>query len=194
VPEDVGGTPFSDGWEPNEDHDRGGADEEFATVVFDEDFVRSARIHEPSAVERLLAAAEARAEAFEAEARRGRARGPRPDDDLYQDPYGRELGDPDFDEDLYDPDVLDDGYGRARPYGARARWHRTVAWLLALVMGIGMVALAFTAVYRGASSSGRQDRVPPASTEVNKTPSNAQTTGAPVEPSRPAVTAAPHTP
>ena len=72
-------------------------------------------------------------------------------------------------DDLYDPDILEDGYGR-RPYGAPARWHRPVAWVLALVMGVGMVALAFTAVYRGASS-GRQDIVPtPASTGVGKTP------------------------
>ena len=35
--------------------------------------------------------------------------------------------------------------------------------MLALVMGIGMVALAFTAVYRGASGN-RQDQVPPPAT------------------------------
>uniref|UniRef100_UPI000AEF2297 SCO2584 family spore wall biosynthesis protein n=2 Tax=Streptomyces TaxID=1883 RepID=UPI000AEF2297 len=55
MPDDVGGKPFPDGWEP--DDDRGGADEDFASVVFDEDFVRSAPVHEPTAVERLLAAA-----------------------------------------------------------------------------------------------------------------------------------------
>ncbi|MFI6348989.1 hypothetical protein [Streptomyces sp. NPDC050560] len=165
MPEDVGGSPFPDGWEP--DDDRGGADEEFASVVFDEDFVRAATIHEPTAVERLLAAAEARAEASEAEGRRARARGPHPDEEPPEDfftggPGG--FGAHEFDDGLYDPDVLDDGYGR--PRGHRARWHRTVAWMLALVMGVGMVALAFTAVYRGASG-GRQDRVPaPASTEV----------------------------
>ncbi|MGW3628461.1 SCO2584 family spore wall biosynthesis protein, partial [Streptomyces sp. NPDC000880] len=57
MPDDVGGKPFPDGWEP--DDDRGGADEDFASVVFDEDFVRAAEIHEPTAVERLLAAAQA---------------------------------------------------------------------------------------------------------------------------------------
>ncbi|GAA2227589.1 hypothetical protein GCM10010232_11600 [Streptomyces amakusaensis] len=61
MPDDVGGRPFPDGWEP--DDDRGGADEDFAPVVFDEDFVKAALIREPSAVERLLAAAQARAEA-----------------------------------------------------------------------------------------------------------------------------------
>ncbi len=171
MPEDVGGTPFPDGSEPDDDH-HGSADEEFAAVVFDEDFVRSAPVHEPTAVERLLAAAEARAEASEAEARRARTRRARSDDDFYDDPYdpdGSRGHDQEYDDDLYDPDLLEDGYGR-RPYGAPARWHRPVAWLLALVMGVGMVALAFTAVYRGASS-GRHDRVPaPASTEVKKSP------------------------
>ena len=50
-----------------------------------------------------------------------------------------------------------------RPYRGQARWHRPVAWMLALLMGIGMVALAFTAVYRGASGN-RQDPVPPPAT------------------------------
>ena len=59
MPEDVGGTPFPDGWEPDDDHDRGVSDEEFASVVFDEAFVRAAVVHEPTAVERLLAAAQA---------------------------------------------------------------------------------------------------------------------------------------
>jgi hypothetical protein len=171
VPEDVGGTPFPDGGEPDDEH-RGGADEEFAAVVFDEDFVRGAPIHEPTAVERLLAAAEARAEASEAEARRGRTRRPRSDDDFYDgfEGDGRPSRDQEFDDDLYDPDLLEDGYGRRPRYGAPARWHRPVAWVLALVMGVSMVALAFVAVYRGASA-GRQDPAPaPASTGVGKTP------------------------
>ncbi|MFF2845770.1 hypothetical protein ACFVT5_05505 [Streptomyces sp. NPDC058001] len=172
MPDDVGGTPFPDGREPDDDHDRGGADEEFASVVFDEEFVRSARIHEPTAVERLLAAAEARAEASEAEARRARARGAGRDDEYPEgfgpddvSPYGHEHG---FDDDLYDPDLVEDRYARHGGSLVHARWHRPVAWLLALVMGVGMVALAFAAVYRGASS-GRQDQVPPpASTEVEQ--------------------------
>ncbi|MFG2496998.1 hypothetical protein ACGFSB_02100 [Streptomyces sp. NPDC048441] len=168
MPEDVGGTPsFPDGWEPDDDRDRGGADEEFASVVFDEDFVRSAKVHEPTAVERLLAAAQARAEASDAEARRARTRGPggeSSEDDLYEDGFGPEDGgefghDPDLD-DVYDREFSDEGYGRQSGYGSHNRWHRPVAWMLAVLMGIGMVALAFTAVYRGASS-GRQDRIPP---------------------------------
>lgn len=182
MPEDVGGSPFPDGWEPDDDRDHGDADEEFASVVFDEDFVRAAEIHEPTAVERLLAAAQARAEASEAEARRGRARrrgphgtdGPGPDDadDYPYEGYGTgEFGrDGDLDDydDLGDPEFLQDGRGRYGRRGAKVRWHRPVAWMLALLLGIGMVAFAFAAVYRGAAS-GRQDRIPPpATTEVEQ--------------------------
>ncbi len=176
MPEDVGGTPFGDGREPDDDRDRGGMDEEFASVVFDEAFVRAAVVHEPTAVERLLAAAQARADAQEAEARRARSRGARGDDERYEDGFlpdggtgfghGREL------DDLDDTEILEGRYGARGPYGRvygkGARWHRPVAWMLALVMGIGMVALAFTAVYRG-SSSGRQEPMPPpASTGVEQ--------------------------
>ncbi|SDC10537.1 hypothetical protein [Streptomyces prasinopilosus] len=159
VPEDVGGTPFPDGGEPDDDHDRGVSDEEFASVVFDEAFVGAAAIHEPSAVERLLAAARARAEASEAEARRTR-----PTTDRY-DGHGRRHRDDDVTGWDDDPDGPEDDHGRPGPYGRQVRWHRPVAWMLALVMGVGMVALAFSAVYRGSSAGSRQDPVPsPAST------------------------------
>ncbi|MFD4688244.1 hypothetical protein, partial [Streptomyces sp. NPDC058461] len=159
VPEDVGGTPFPDGWEPDDDHDRGVSDEEFASVVFDEAFVQAAAVHEPTAVERLLAAAQARAEASEAEARRSRR-------DRYDDLHGpaahrRHGPDGGFDdEDEYaddpdDPDGWDGRHGLFGTYGKQVRWHRPVAWLLALLMGVGMVVLAFAAVYRGASSHSR---------------------------------------
>ncbi|GAA3304319.1 SCO2584 family spore wall biosynthesis protein [Streptomyces cinereospinus] len=191
MPEDVGGTPFPDGWEPDDDHDRGVSDEEFASVVFDEAFVRAAVVHEPTAVERLLAAAQARAEASEAEARRAHGRGDRYDDGYGPDGPGGFGHDPDFD-DLDGTDLFDGHDGPAGPYGKHVRWHRPVAWLLALVMGVGMVALAFAAVYRSASSS-RQDRVPPpASTGLEH--------GTPAAPpasadhSRPAVPAVPRTP
>ncbi|MFF4171186.1 hypothetical protein [Streptomyces sp. NPDC001744] len=163
MPDDVGGRPFQNGGDPEDSVDRGGADEVHAAVVFDEEFVRAAPVHEPSAVERLLAAAQARAEA---EAARARAGGPA-DDDLHG-------GDPDLPGPVYEPDDIGDDdspYGRhggaLRPYRGRARWHRPVAWVLALVMGVGMVALAFSAVYRGAAAN-RQDRVPsPATTGVD---------------------------
>lgn len=204
MPEDVGGTPFPDGWEPDDDRDRGGADEEFASVVFDEDFVRAAVIHEPTAVERLLAAAQARADASEAEARRARTRGARSDDERYEDGFGPDdHGDFDHDSDLDDPDdteVLEGRYGvpgmYGRPYGRQTRWHRPVAWILALVMGVGMVALAFTAVYRGASS-GRQEQVPsPASSGLEQGREKVTGTGpsASADYSQPAVSAVPRTP
>ncbi|NUK02070.1 hypothetical protein HRW23_19670 [Streptomyces lunaelactis] len=180
MPDDVGGRPFPDGWEP--DDDRGGADEDFASVVFDEDFVRAAEIHEPTAVERLLAAAQARAEA---EATRARSGGGPGDDEPYDDAYGpggygRERAYDDDNEAAHPNDAYTGPYGRhggaLRPYRGSARWHRPVAWILALLMGIGMVALAFTAVYRGAAGN-RQDRVPPpATTGVDSTPTNGSAT------------------
>jgi hypothetical protein len=169
VPEDVGGTPFPDGWEPDDDHDRGVSDEEFASVVFDEAFVQAAQVHEPTAVERLLAAAQARREASEAEARRARARGDHYADGYDPDEHGDFDHDPDWDDgdDLDDADHSDGRYGRPG-YGKQIRWHRPVAWVLALLMGVGMVALAFTAVYRGASSGGRDQVPPPASTGLEQ--------------------------
>lgn len=162
VPDDVGGRPFQDGGDPEDSVDRGGADEVYADVVFDEDFVRAATVHEPTAVERLLAAAQARAEA---EAARARAGGGQGDDDLY-DPKTP----------TYEPDDIGDDaspYGRhggaLRPYRGSARWHRPVAWVLALLMGIGMVVLAFSAVYRGAAAN-RQDQIPPPATTGVDTP------------------------
>ncbi len=135
------------------------SDEEFASVVFDEAFVRAAAVHEPTAVERLLAAAQARAEASEAEARRARA-GRERYDDGYGD-FGRDPDDHGFDGPDDDVDPLDRPYGAPASYGKQVRWHRPVAWMLALVMGVGMVALAFAAVYRGASAGDDRDRVPP---------------------------------
>jgi hypothetical protein len=201
VPEDVGGTPFPDGWEPDDDRDRGGADEEFASVVFDEDFVRAAVIHEPTAVERLLAAAQARAEASEAEARRARTRRTRGDDERYEDGFGPDdRGDFGHDPDLDDTDALEGRYGApgtyGRPYGKQTRWHRPVAWILALVMGIGMVALAFTAVYRGASSGHQDQPPPPASTGLEQGQDKVTGTGpsASADSAQPALSAVPRTP
>ncbi|MGW1796833.1 SCO2584 family spore wall biosynthesis protein [Streptomyces sp. NPDC001984] len=189
MPEDVGGTPFPDGWEPDDDHDRGVSDEEFASVVFDEAFVRAAVVHEPTAVERLLAAAQARAEASEAEARRAHATGER-----YEDGYDADHHDPGHDRDLDEPvgpDAPDDRYG-AGPYGKHVRWHRPVAWALALMMGVGMVALAFAAVYRSASSSDREQVPQPASTGLEQGSAAAPSVSADSNP--PAVSAIPRSP
>ncbi|WP_309096742.1 hypothetical protein [Streptomyces sp.] len=192
VPEDVGGTPFPDGREPDDDHDRGVSDEEFASVVFDEAFVRAAVVHEPTAVERLLAAAQARAEASEAEAaRRAHLRGERYDDGYGPDGPGAYGRDPDLD-DLDEPGLLEDHYGDGGPYSKQVRWHRPVAWLLALVMGIGMVALAFTAVYRGASSNREGPVPPPASTGLEQGGGAAPSASA--DYSQPAVSVIPRTP
>ncbi|MFE9632976.1 hypothetical protein [Streptomyces sp. NPDC006463] len=164
MPDDVGGKPFPDDGEP--DDDRGGADKDFASVVFDEAFVRNAEIHEPSAAERQRAADRARAEA---EAARAGAGGWTGDDDYDSYAYGHPDG--------YGSDggwEYERGNGSAggpygayggslRPYRGRSPWLRPVAWVLAFVMGLGMVALAFSAVYR--SAAGETDPAPaPAST------------------------------
>ncbi|GHA69046.1 hypothetical protein ACIQRS_10865 [Streptomyces termitum] len=188
MPDDVGGKPSPNGWEP--DDERGGAAEGRWDVVFDEDFVRAAAFHEPSAVERLLAAAQARAEA-ETEAARARTGRRTADEDPYgdaRDPHGP----------TYEPDDIGDDaspYGRhggaLRPYRGSARWHRPVAWVLALLMGVGMVALAFSAVYRGAVGN-EQDQVPPASTGVDQ-PTPAPTASPAAGPPVPVLTGTPAT-
>ncbi|RST10632.1 hypothetical protein E2C00_06955 [Streptomyces sp. WAC05374] len=195
MPDDVGGKPFPDGWEP--DDDRGGSDEDFASVVFDEDFVRAAAFHEPTAVERLLAAAQARADA---EAARSGTGGAAADEERYDDGYGRgghpvRYGDGPGDSDG-DGDPYGAHGGALRPYRPSSRWHRPVAWVLAVVMGVGMVALAFTAVYRG-SSGGRGGQVPaPASSGIDTPPPTPATTApsASAQYSGPPVPAVPRTP
>lgn len=197
MPEDVGGTPFPDGWDPDDDHDRGVSDEEFASVVFDEAFIRAAAVHEPTAVERLLAAAQARAEASEAEARRAHGGGERYEDGYGTDARGGFGHDPELDE-LDDTDDVAYGerrYGTPGTYGKQVRWHRPVAWMLALVMGIGMVALAFTAVYRGASSGGgSRDQVPPPPASTGLEQGGAPSPSVSADHSQPAISATPRMP
>ncbi|MER5478047.1 hypothetical protein ABT026_13885 [Streptomyces sp. NPDC002734] len=223
--EDVGGTPFPDGGGPDDDQDRGAPDDEFAPVVFDEDFVRAAPVHEPTAVERLVAAAQARAEASEAEAaRRARlAGGPGHDEDRHDEATGPEelglahippgLGGPDAPFREFVARTGQDPGGPGMPGGDAAadfapglfgrpggsvrpgRWHRPVAWVLALVMGMGMVALAFSAVHRG--SAGQTGQVPPpVSTRPTPAPAPDTAVGpsASAEYSRPPVQAVPRTP
>ncbi|MGH3324185.1 MAG: hypothetical protein ACRDOV_07120 [Streptomyces sp.] len=265
MPDDLRGQPFPDGEEPEYRH-HGAADDEFASVVFDEDFVRSAAVHEPTAVERILAAAQSHAES---ETARG-----------FEDGYGYGPGgegefdpelDPDVDADLdidmeMDVDIDDDpddegrfdrsdyseyvepadgdetghdgpygpfgphspygphsphaAYSSSGPFGAfghhrhpgprfdvaeehgsdyrppfrthraaprpygggHVRWQRPIAWLLAVVMGIGMLALALSAVYRGTSGQ-RQDPAPPPATSEADSSARAHHSGSAVSPS-----------
>ncbi|MFE2105099.1 hypothetical protein ACFXAF_04380 [Kitasatospora sp. NPDC059463] len=167
--DDVGGLPYPDG------ADHGGADDEFATVVFDEAFVRSAAVHEPTAKERQLAAAEARFEpdttgpgwAYDAPAGDGlplelRSYPSRLDDDhLYPDPWtgpGRASGR--RRPRRWRPGGFDPvGAGRGR-YVAQQRWHRPVAWVLAVIMGVSLVAVAVAAIYQGVGGAGGTPRRP----------------------------------
>lgn len=118
-------------------------DDEFASVVFDEDFIRSAAVHEPSAIERMLAAAQAVAAADTVIEGGGSGPGPEWEEDSGADGNGLP--------------------SERRSYRGPGPWHRTIAWLLAVLMGIGVVALTFAAVYRG-TGAGRQPAVPPPST------------------------------
>jgi len=213
MPRDLGGLPHSEGG------DDGGEDEAFDAVVFDESFVRSAPVHEPTAEERILAAVEAR---LEREAAAGANR-PAPVTDPAEagDPAARrDMDDADWAEysEYAEQDGSDDpsaarggrpgrgvsrrggarpqppraatsgGYGGLSPQGryrvghwyggppdgfrahhARAmrrqtrQWQRAVAWLLALVMGLGVVLLAAAAVYRGVNGAASQPSRAPGS-------------------------------
>ncbi|MGW6919404.1 SCO2584 family spore wall biosynthesis protein [Kitasatospora sp. NPDC054939] len=170
--EDVGGLPYPDG------ADHGGADDEFATVVFDDAFVRSAAVHEPTAKERQLAAAEARFEpeavspgwGYDAHAGDGLPLELRPyprgldEDRHYPDPWSA----PDraarrsrwgrvgrWGRAGYDPERA----ARGR-YVAQQRWHRPVAWVLAVIMGVSLVAVAVAAIYQGVGGAGGTPRRP----------------------------------
>ncbi|MFG3049394.1 hypothetical protein ACGFZP_00370 [Kitasatospora sp. NPDC048239] len=186
--EDVGGLPYPDG------ADHGGADDEFATVVFDEAFVRSAAVHEPTAKERQLAAAEARFESdavgpgwgYDVSAGDGLPLELRPhpsgldDDHLYPDPWsgpGRTSGRRSRRwgrASVYDP--VRAGRGR---YVAQQRWHRPVAWVLAVIMGVSLVAVAVAAIYQGVGGTGGAPRRP----ESGSSSAGVDPTPPPAEPS-----------
>ncbi|WP_159037335.1 SCO2584 family spore wall biosynthesis protein [Streptomyces specialis] len=206
MPDDLGGQPFPSGEGPDS-HDLGAAEEVFASVVLDEAFVEAARIHEPTAAERILYAAMERAES-EAAGEVGFYRDP----DL--DPGGSDgLGGFDGDDDADDegrfdrsdytrylPDEDDEdgsafgsypplgGYaggdgGRGsgghearppvgawrpspRPHGGAGggpnRWQRPVACVLAMVMGISVLAFALIAIQRAGAAQPRVPAPPPA--------------------------------
>ncbi len=190
MPDNAEGYPFRDGEGPDS-QDRGAADEAFAAVVLDEEFVEAAAIHEPSAAERILYAALERAESEAAT-----EHSPYPDldfdpgmpdgvggypidadlRDLGEDPDGEEPDDEEgrFDRSDYtrylpDEDEEDLAYGGYAGYAgpgalaARAagssprgwrpiRWQRPVACVLAMVMGISVIAFALIAIQRAGSA------------------------------------------
>ncbi|MCZ7414195.1 MULTISPECIES: SCO2584 family spore wall biosynthesis protein [unclassified Streptomyces] len=163
------GRPPHDGGEPD-DRDHGAAEDAFASVVFDEDFIRAAPVHEPTAAERRLAAARAEAEAAASREDGYPETGPGADEPGYggHSGYGHD--------ESWGPAAsgrhprADGAYAqwaRARRADGRGavRWYRPVAWLLALVMGIGLVATAFAAVQRSGSGQREEPSRPPASSE-----------------------------
>ncbi|SFK35514.1 hypothetical protein [Streptomyces pini] len=216
MPEDVGGQPHQSGEEPD-DRDRAAADDAFASVVFDESFVRAALIHEPTAAERTMAAAQSPSETEAALAHddqygygpwRDDPEGAEHDRDAgAEDAGGRDGGaddggdhgryrygrlefadrldhleyveDTEYPEDAGYAAYTEEAEGRdgphgspPRPYRGHVRWQRPVAWVLAVVMGVGIVAMAFAAVHRGASGQRQQTppEPPPATSGVDAPP------------------------
>ncbi|URN12006.1 hypothetical protein LUW77_10175 [Streptomyces radiopugnans] len=202
-----GGQPHQSGEEPD-DRDRAAADDAFASVVLDESFVRAALIHEPTAAERTLAAAQSPSETEAALAHDDQyGYGPWRDDpegaehdrdtgtDDGDDHHGRYrygrlefadrldhleyVEDTEYPEDAGYAYYTEEGDGRGglhgrppRPYRGHVRWQRPVAWVLAVVMGVGIVAMAFAAVHRGASGQRQQTppEPPPATSGVDAPP------------------------
>ncbi|MDI2127406.1 hypothetical protein [Yinghuangia seranimata] len=130
------------------------AEDELSSVVFDEHFVRAALIHEPTAAERLLSAAPQAPPGgdgvfppqpgFDPLVHRapGDLRGVKPRH-VPNPPPGDEAGPP-----------------------RTAWWRQSVAWVLALLMGIGVVAMAVTAVAPGRGGQGPSGPQPTLGTPV----------------------------
>lgn len=136
------------------------SEDELSSVVFDEDFVRAASVHEPSATERGAAIDPAPTPLTAAPER--------------TDKKAERVERVDwFDDGTYPPDGEDPWRARTVPSepapsapthvptwftgeswvrGRGTRWRRGVAWVLAVLMGVGVVAMAVTAVYRSGSS------------------------------------------
>ncbi len=115
---------YSEGFDADSANRGGGEDDEFATLVLDERFVRAALIHEPSALERQSALA------LRGRSGLGSAYPPRA--------YGRPR--------LRRPSR------RGRYQAAPQRWQRTVVQLMLLVLGVLALMVAAAAVYRGADT------------------------------------------
>ncbi|MGC0414565.1 hypothetical protein [Embleya sp. AB8] len=137
------------------------SEDELSSVVFDESFVRAARVHEPSANERGAAIDPAPTPAApERTDKKGEPadRSDWFDDGTYppdgEDPWRARTG-PAHDPSPMLPQVPTWFAGDPWARAARGtRWRRGVAWVLALLMGVGVVAMAVTAVYRSGSSQG----------------------------------------
>ena len=121
---------YSEGFDADSANRGDGADDEFATLVLDERFVKAALIHEPSAFERQTALRGK--EGF------GSAYPPRVP--------GRSR--------------LRRRSGRGRYQAAPNGWQRTVIQMMLLVLGVLALMVAAAAVYRGAGTEKSPSQVP----------------------------------
>ncbi|UGQ09809.1 hypothetical protein LO772_23250 [Yinghuangia sp. ASG 101] len=136
------------------------AGDDWSSVVFDDGFVRAATIHEPTAAERRLAALPPTP-----------LTPPRPTD-FGEDPY--RLHDP-LPDDGVRAGAPDDVRGFehgdfGRPIGRTTWWRQSVAWVLAVLMGVGVVAMAVTAVAPGRSGQNAPSPQPSVGTVAPRPP------------------------
>lgn len=142
-----------------EDPERAG--DELSAVVFDEHFVRSATFHEPSAAERLLAAAPPTPPPTPAP--------PAPAVEIGDDPVP--LHEPRTEGGFRPAGTPIGPFGDPDDLGGPIRstwWRQSVAWVLALLMGIGVVAMAITAVTPGRTGQNPTGPQPTVGTPVPK--------------------------
>ncbi|GAA1925498.1 hypothetical protein GCM10009716_37200 [Streptomyces sodiiphilus] len=178
MPDDLGGQPFPDGDGPDS-RDHQTADEAFASLVLDERFVDAAEIHEPTAAERILYAALERAETDAPAEEHGFHRQPDLDPGGFEEPSGRGSHTEDDEDASGHPDRTphpgDEDTGFRSPSGYApsprpgvppawrpVRWQRPVACMLAVVMGISVIAFALIAIQRAGSAQRTAPAPPPA--------------------------------
>lgn len=159
------------------------AGDDWSSVVFDEHFVRAATVHEPSAAERRLAAASPTPptpptppQPTDFGENPYRLHEPRPDDGFRHrasdDVPGGEHGD----------------FGT--PIGRTTWWRQSVAWVLAVLMGVGVVAMAVTAVAPGRSGQNAPSPQPSVGTLAPRPPEPGEETGQETGPEVPAASGA----
>jgi len=121
---------YSEGFDADSANHGGGADDEFATLVLDERFVRAALIHEPSARERQAALPSGGGgfgSAYPRKSARSRRGAAQP---------------------------------RGRHQALPGRWQRAVAQMMLVVLGVLAVLVAVAAVSRGTGTTQKPAQAP----------------------------------